>query len=302
MGNPEETAIGAGALWRLVNDNDFHPRLEHRPAPPQWEQPWKASGDGWEADKANPRIFDFDTASGAGALRFDPTANSTTQTLTDFLTYDTSPLPGMIRRPGQVALDDENSNAVSDLKLVANYTRTSGSGAFRMRLSRSEDVDHTFTAEITPDTVRLIHRTSSGAIASWQKPLLELGVRGDKPIFVEFTNVDYRVTLRLNGREAFEPMDYDPNVPWLLDQWRGHGRGKSGEAEIEAENQACKIEHLSLWRDVYYTNRSYGRDEPAYGRAGQSGATRRTGIFRDGGQFGHQQRRAVLGCTDRFAA
>ncbi|MGD0542367.1 MAG: S26 family signal peptidase [Tepidisphaeraceae bacterium] len=249
------------ALWRLVNDNDFHPRKEHRPAPPQWEQPWKASGSGWEEEKANPRIFDFDNASGAGALHFDPTANSTTQTLTDFLTYDTSPQPGMIRRPGQVALDDENSNAVSDLKLAANYTRTSGSGAFRMRLSRFEDVDHSFTVEVTPDTVSLIHRTSSGAITSWQKPLSELGIRGDKPIFVEFMNVDYRVTLRLNGREAFEPMDYDPNIPWLLDQWRGHARGKSGEAEIEAENQTCKIEHLSLWRDVYYTNRSYGRED-----------------------------------------
>ncbi|MGD0464761.1 MAG: S26 family signal peptidase [Tepidisphaeraceae bacterium] len=249
------------ALWRLVNDNDYYPRMEHRPAPPQWEQPWKAWGRGWDEDRANPRIFDFDNASGSGTLHFDPAANGTTQTLTDFLAYDTSPQPGMIRRPGSVALDDETSNAVSDLKLVVNYTRMNGSGALRMMLSRFADVDHLFTAEITPDAVRLIHRTSSGAITSWQKPLSELGVSGDKPIFVEFMNVDYRVMLRLNGRDAFEPMDYDPNLPWLLDQWRGHSRGKSGEAEIEAENQTCKIEHLSLWRDVYYTNRSYGRED-----------------------------------------
>ncbi len=192
----------------------------------------------------------------ADILRFDPRANSTTQTLTDYLTYDTS--RGMMRQPGSVEHDDEASNAVSDLKLTANYTRTSGSGAFRMTLTRFEDVDHTFTAEITPDKVRLIHRTSSGAITTLEKSLSELGISGDKPIFAELLNVDYRVTLRLNGRDVFDPMDYDPNVPWLLDQWRSHARGKSGEAEIEAENQTCKIEHLSLWRDVYYTNRQDG--------------------------------------------
>jgi signal peptidase I len=258
---PKKPRSAQEALWRLVNDNDFYPQIEHRPAPPQWTQPWRASGSGWDGDKANPRIFDFDNGSGTGTLHFDPTANSTTQTVTDFLTYDTSPQAGMIRRPGSVSLDDETSNAVSDLKLVANYTRTGGSGAFRMRLSRFADVDHTFTAEITPDAVRLIHRTSSGMITSLTKPLSELGIHGDRPIFAELMNVDYRVTLRLNGREAFDPVDYDPNVPWLMNQWREKQRGKSGEAEIEAENQTCKIEHVSLWRDVYYTNRSYGRDD-----------------------------------------
>ncbi len=46
---------------------------------------------------------------------------------------------------------------------------------------------------------------------------------------------------------------------WI--NFMAHKRGKSGEAEIEAENQTCKMEHLSLWRDVYYTNRRYVRGE-----------------------------------------
>jgi signal peptidase I len=254
---PKKPRSAQEALWRLVNDSDFYPRLKHRAAPPQWSEPWKSSGNGWETDKANPRIFDFDNANGTDTLRFDASANSTTQTVTDFLTYDTNPEAGMMRQPGSVEHDDEASNAVSDLKLTANYTRTSGSGAFRMRLSRFEDVDHTFTAEITPDEVRLIHRTSSGSITSLEKKLSDVGISADKPIFAELINADYRVTLRLNGHEVFDPMDYDPNVPWLMDRWQKATRGRSGEAEIEAENQTCKIEHLSLWRDVYYTNRRY---------------------------------------------
>jgi hypothetical protein len=121
-------------------------------------------------------------------------------------------------------------------------------------------VDHTFIAELTPDGVRLIHRTSTGEVTLLgKKSFSELGIRADKPIFVEFMNVDYRVTLRSNGREVFDPvhdpLDYEPNVDWLMKQWQDHRRSRSGEAEIDAENQTCTLNHVSLWRDVYYTNR-----------------------------------------------
>jgi signal peptidase I len=246
------------ALWRLVYDNDFHPHETQRDVGPQWVQPWKADGAGWDVSKG--RQFEFDNANGTGALRFDPNANSTTQTLTDYLVYDAG-AQGIMRRPGGIGSpDDENANPVSDLKLTAYYSRISGNGALRLMLSRFEDVDHTFTAQITPDTVRLIHRSGSGEITTCQKSLSAVGIRGDRPINVEFTNVDYRVTLRLNGREVFDPMDYEPNVRWLIDQYnnRAHVRGKPGAAQIEAQSQKCTLDHVALWRDVYYTNRSNG--------------------------------------------
>jgi signal peptidase I len=244
------------AMWRLVYDNDFHPHEVQRDAGRQWVQPWRPDGAGWDVSKG--RQFEFDNGNGTGRLRFDPNANSTTQTLTDYLVYDTGQA-GIIRGPGAIGSpDDETANPVSDLKLTAYYSRISGEGAFRLMLSRYEDVDHTFTAEITPQTVRLIHRTSgAGEITTWQKKLSELGIRGDQPINIEFTNVDYRVTLRLNGRDAFDPMDYEPNVRWLIDQYnnRAHAHGKPGAAQIEAQSQKCTLEHVGLWRDVYYTNR-----------------------------------------------
>jgi signal peptidase I len=247
------------ALWRLVYDNDFHPHEAQRDVGPQWVQPWKPDGAGWDVSKG--RQFEFDNPDGNGTLRFDPNANSTTQTLTDYLVYDTGSAPGIIRRLGAIGSpDDETANPVSDLKLTAYYSRISGNGALRLTLSRFEDVDHTFTAELTPDTVRLIHRSGWGEITTWQKPLSAMGIRGDRPINVEFANVDYRVTLRLNGREAFDPMDYEPNVRWLIDQYnnRAHVRGKPGAAQMEAQSQKCTLNHVSLWREVYYTNRSSG--------------------------------------------
>jgi signal peptidase I len=260
---PHKTRSAQEALWRIVYDNDFHPHLSQRPAPPQWTQPWKDSGNGWDLTSDDGgRIFKFDNASGRGMLRFDPNANSTTQTLTDYLVYDTMPQPGLIRQPGSIgSVDDATNFAVSDMKLVANYARKSGDGVFEMTLSRFEDVDHTFTLQLSPKNVRLVHRTSSGEITTWEKSLAELGVRSDRPILVEFVNADYRVTVRLNGKEAFKPMDYEPNIPWLTEQWTARRHGRPGEAEIDAEEQSCTIEHLSLWRDVYYTNQTYqGRD------------------------------------------
>jgi len=256
---PKKPRSAQEALWRLVYDNDYYPQEAQRLVGPAFVQPWKSDGAGW--DMSRGRTFAFDNPDGLGTLRFDPSANSTTQTLTDYLVYDAGTGPGMIRRPDVIGSnDDANANPVSDLKLTAFYHRISGNGALKLELSRFADVDHMFTAEVTPDQVRLIHRTSTGEITSWQKSLAEAGVRGDKPINIELTNVDYRVELRLNGQRVFDPMDYEPNVPWLITQYHDvHRRGRSGEAQIEAENQQCTLDHVGLWRDVYYTNRDANR-------------------------------------------
>jgi hypothetical protein len=206
-------------------------------------------------------VFQFSNSDGVGTLRFDPNANSTTQTLTDYMVYDAYDMyrhQYLLRRPGAVgSSDDANSYAVSDLKLMAYYKRESGSGALRLELSRFTDVDHMFTAEITPDVARIIHRTNTGEIDTEEVRLADLGIRADQPIEIEFQDVDYRVSLRLNGKDAFKnPMKYEPNVPWLIQQFKdGRKNSRPGEAEIEAENQQCLLDHISLWRSVYYTNR-----------------------------------------------
>jgi signal peptidase I len=248
------------ALWRLVYDNDYYPQHVKREGQPDWVQPWQpVAGSGWDQghDASTGRTFKFSNSSGSGELQFDPDANSTTQTLTDYLVYDLS--GDSQRRPGaRGSPDDEQANPVSDLKLVVNYQRQSGDGPLRLSLRRQESTDHTFIAEFNPDTVRLMHRTNSGESQIGQTlRLSDLGIHPGESIFIEFLDVDYRVTLRINGKDAIvsTAADYHPNIEWLLQQWKNNRHGEPGKAAIEAANQTCALNHISLWRDVYYTNR-----------------------------------------------
>jgi hypothetical protein len=94
------------------------------------------------------------------------------------------------------------------------------------------------------------------------------------PLHVEFSNVDYRVTLRINGRDYLQttPDQYHPDIPHLihrLNEWRNNWTPRRDpmamqallddnpfglpSIEITGAKQKCGIAHLSLWRDVYYT-------------------------------------------------
>ncbi len=249
------------AMWRIVYDNDFHPQGLLRQGLPEWQQPWQASdGQGWDTKPSlgDGRTFHFNNEQGAGALKFNPNANSTSHTLTDYLVYDAS--PSLMRRPSASGSpDDENANPVSDMKLAVYYHRTAGDGPLRLKLSRSESVNHLFTAKIDHDSVTLLHQIDSQDPVQIGKTVLlsQLGVRPGDPMFIEFANVDYQVTLRINGNTAIQstPADYAPNVAWLIGQWHSHRLGQQGQAFIEAEKQTCTLDHIGLWRDVYYTNR-----------------------------------------------
>jgi signal peptidase I len=247
------------ALWRLVYNNDYYPQHVKREGQADWVQPWHpVAGSGWDQgrDADTGRTFKFNNSSGSGELQFDPNANAATQTLTDFLVYDLS--TDYHRFPNAIPPDDERANPVADLKLVVNYQRLSGDGPLRLSLKRQESQDHTFTAEFNTDTVRLLHQTNSGESQIGQTlRLSDLGIRAGESMLIELLNVDYRVTLRINGKDAIvsTAQDYHPNVDWLLEQWNNKRRSKPGEAVIAAANQSCTLNHISLWRDVYYTNR-----------------------------------------------
>jgi len=248
------------ALWRIVYDNDYYPqgldRLDARP----WSQPWqvaegKASaqdGQGWDLGHAaaDGRMFRF-TGQGSATLLYDARANSNTQGTDGYLVYDTQPpMYGFGARPG-------SEDTVSDLKLAFWYQRTAGSGALKVSLSKR---DHTFTAEIGPDAVTLWHTHPDGSTSADAGPikLADAGL-GQSPLWVEFSNVDYRVTLRLNGMDVLHTTDeqYSPNLDELMSEF--HGLSAPPHAgppliQISAADQTCELSHVSLWRDVYYTN------------------------------------------------
>ena len=230
------------ALWRIVYDNDYRPERE------AWRDPWAADGGGGWA--AASRVLRFDAAAGAGWLRFDADANEGNQALTDWLAYAATKYPGAgesYEHRGLVA-----RNNVSDLKLSLFYQRLGGDGPLRLRLTK---LDRTFTAELTPGKVRLLGAPENGGDAT------EIGAAplpaDGHPLHVEFMNVDYRVTVRVNGRDLLSttPEQYRPDMGRLIDAWRRNHPLPRPEVRIGAEAQACTLSHVSLWRDVYYTNR-----------------------------------------------
>ena len=270
------------ALWRIVYDADYRPRgldriygrrrevsdpsvpggvrvdqvVEKSDAP--WRDPWTPAGTGWRAEG---RDYRFENAAGTGTIKFDAAVTPERHAMTDWLGYDVTHYVGRgadaFLEPGYDTIRrNDPLNNVSDVKLAATYQRLSGDGAMRMNLTKQE---HRFTAEFTPTKVRLL-MTRDGTSAP-----VELGAATWSPgtalHAIEFTNVDYRVAIRVDGREllASTPDQFAPDVKGLIDDFKNERHQQSAAAAwIDADRQSCVIRHLSLWRDVYYLNRDWG--------------------------------------------
>lgn len=259
------------SLWRDIYNNDYLPRgLSRGEFLEPWQEPWSLEGGaGWTGPLgggAANRVFTFNNPAGASAIRFDSTANHPGfDGLTDWLAYD----------------QGGSGTPVSDLQLSCFYKRTAGQGALRMQLTKRDDC---FTAEFLPGKV-VLHRDKLArgeplqlGDAVWSKPM-EAAVpelSGSAPVEIEFANVDYRVSVRVNGRDVLVTDDgaYSPDVPALYrEALQAHREGRQSLSpksivRIEAREQSCSLEHLRLARDIYYLNNGQHLD-PNGNSAGQ---------------------------------
>ena len=251
------------ALWRIVNNNDYYPQgLPRLDRAKPWAQPWKttAGEQGWNLghDATDGRVFHFNGTNEEN-LRYDALVNPGSQTTNDYLVYDVPANQRRVDAADQPGGDAFRSTA-ADLKLCTFYQRTSGAGSLKLRLSKR---DHEFTAEISADSVTLWHKHPDGSMTADAGPvkLADLGLKSTDPLWLEFMNVTYQVTLRINGKEVLQttPTEYAPDVDELLREYRGLAappvRG-GPEISIAAANLTCSLAHVSLWRDIYYTNSS----------------------------------------------
>ena len=233
------------ALWRVIYDNDYHPRGLTRGQRP-WRQPWTVrNGSGWNLDDdgsggAAQRVFAFDNATGGGTIFFDREAIPSTHAFSDWLAYD-------VEDEGRLGYIP---SVAGDLRVKLDYLRTAGGGPLRVRLGKMND---TFIAELTPYGAKLFRKAGDGA----ERELSSKEVAfGNGPLRIEFENVDHRVTLRVNGDVLLEttPQQYAPDARQLLEQFRSRQSPPLPGVEISAQQQTSQISHLSLWRDVYYLN------------------------------------------------
>jgi signal peptidase I len=257
------------ALWRVVYDNDFHPRglpreetdaaggVLHTDA--AWEQPWEVQpgGRGWDLNAGEGgRVFRFDGMDGAGAIAFNSDTPSSRFALTDWLAYD------QVSDLSNYSADLYNrvqgigpGNNASDVKLAFTYHRLSGDGALSAEVTK---LDHIFRADIFPDHVSL--RSNVNGV---EKELGSVPVALNSGLHrVELTNVDYRVTVRIDDRDLIQttPEQYAPDMPSLLDAFKKNAELPKAKILISAIAQKCELSHIGLWRDVYYGN--HGRSEP----------------------------------------
>lgn len=267
------------ALWRVVYDNDYQPRGLPRtyydevpiadPANPgkpkilmrpilqeePWRQPWVPAEGGTTWDLSG-RAFKFNDANGSGAIRFDITATPDKHAMTDWLAYDVT---HAIRRksdgflsPGYQSSDPMNQ--LSDIKLALSYRRKSGDGAMSLNFTKQ---DHKFTATFDAQGVKLSVVRPDGKSEALGEAKTSFG---DSFRRIEFINADYRVSVRVDGREvlATTPEQFHPDIPTLLADFEMKRPQAPASVSIEAERQQCELEHVSLWRDVYYLNRDWG--------------------------------------------
>jgi signal peptidase I len=256
------------ALWRIISDMDYQSRnLDRAPLPP-YRSPWvslaSAPSSAGAPQPMTPvtaftpvdanRAFTFASTPerNQATLYFDPTANARRFPFTDWLVFDSTQPQQLSGRPDNYDFVEYSpDNTASDLQLRLTYQRTSGDGPLRLNLTK---YDHRFVAEFLPGAVRVIHVLPGGQ----QETIGTAGLPGGgSPVEVEFENVDYRVTLRVNGKDLVvsTPAQYSPDVPDLLNRYYDRLRAPTPQVYIDGVGQTCKLSHLSIWRDVYYTNR-----------------------------------------------
>lgn len=150
-------------------------------------------------------------------------------------------------------LSSQHRVPVGDLRLRFIWFPESGDGGLALQMNRDTD---TFIARIQMDGTAQVERLADGA----RKSVLIGKVKLDsftpgKAVAVEFTNVDFRVSLGINDQEVIASNDnqYSPNLADLL---RKNPEDpdliRPSQVWIGAHKMECRIAHVRLDRDEYY--------------------------------------------------
>jgi signal peptidase I len=239
------------ALWRVVYNNDFQPRRT------SWNNPWmqQLGGNGWTTGSSTPgdRAMRFDNLTGSSKLNFNPPGDAPNQPLTNWMAYNMTMWQDAVDSYDRPQPVDPLAPHVSDLKLQLFYQRHAGTGPLRLELTKNGDA---FVAEFLPDKIRLLRINDSKETEIAAKPWNPPG----RPAEIEFTNVDYRVAVRVDGEDLIvtTPQQYAPNVEALIADHKAAQRNQRPRISISADRQQATLQHVSLWRDVFYTNRGRG--------------------------------------------
>jgi signal peptidase I len=236
-------------LWRIVHDFDHavspvDPARDRERSPVMLEalSPWKIAGSGivLERDQTGARGFTLQPSAEESLLRFDPAVAPAKRALTDWLAYDQHQYD---QGPGRM-------HPVGDLKLSLLYEPRGGEGELRLHLAKRQDL---FIAVISQGAVALYHQ--EGEHEAGRQLLMRKSVKlPQRPMRLDFINLDYRVRLLVDGQELLTSTaaQYRPDIAALREAEARRSPLPHAAAYITGREVSGRITHLSLWRDIYY--------------------------------------------------
>jgi signal peptidase I len=223
-----KTELAQKSLWHPVFHQDYLPLLP-RERKPHWkreqgEGPWSTS---------EPIVLFTGRDASRQSIVFSG------KDIEDYYAYNYNGSPV------------EQLQEVGDLRLKFVLGIEGGEGLIGLQLIRR---DATFEVELAADGgVTLRRGTGSGDFEVIKSARIPRWSAGDLRE-VEFANVDYRVSLKVDGSLVLETTDaeYAPSESQLMG--RGSRGGPRPGARIFAERLDLEIRHLQLDRDVFYRN------------------------------------------------
>lgn len=225
-----KTELAQKSLWFPVYNDDFRPRLSRsRRSVPDWTP--LSSTTGWDLSERT--------------WRFTPRENEESDAvelrgirLTDDYGYN---------------LGSEGIYPVEDMRVSLLMTPQSASASMSITLTR---FDHQWTAQIGPENrVRLTGRYQGKPIPASDRLSAEIpDFREGMPCTIVFQIVDYRASLRLNGREILATTDdlFAPDPAQIRQRLPRRIRDQSAPPRIVAAGGALTVEHVNVERDIYY--------------------------------------------------
>ena len=233
-----KTPAAQSALWLVVFDQDHPPHPQVHPgAQPCWraEQPADGSSPGWSGLRT--RVVRYEGLDDQSrAIRFEPDDR---QYFQDVYAYNSGP-------------SRNHAPLVGDLRMLAEFTPLAGDGECRWEITRDGVC---FAATIRHDGAVSLEMGTEGRPGD--RRVVKQGrlrpLRAGRPHVVEFAHLDYRVYLKVDGRDVVwtSDNDYHPDLETL----RRFSRSEPVELRIVARALALELRGLRVDRDVYYTYR-----------------------------------------------
>jgi len=258
-----KTPLAQDVLWTVLYDHDSRPQSLD-PGQPRWA-------------KIDPAASGWDTT--GRILRFHAEDDR----------YDGLALRGKkaIDRVGYNIHDRGKLCGVTDLRLRFVWTPTGGEGVLLVKLPKRE---RSFWAELASDGAVRLYETEGG-LPSGEEPLAVEKLPPlvmDQAVVVDFQNVDYRVSVAVDGEEllATTPEQFSPDIAALR---RLAPEPDHGEIQIFSHGLSLELSHVVAERDVYYRSPVRGFGRPLSVLSGVTGvAWAGTGnpfLLRDGEYF-----------------